>query len=450
MAPLTIRNLTPTPITLTHTTRFAAEEHSTGTLLSNACGLITSLFHATDFPTSELHPAGDALSSSPSSLDIAPFHVRLADVAAPRSCEVLRLAFSARDAQYETDAPSPTRRSAAMRRAGEGDDLTAVYLPSHSFLAIFSSSHPASWMSHLPDSLALSALSIPGTHNSPTHHVALPSVRCQVAPLRAQLDNGVRFLDVRVSARQNSDRMPLVHAAFPVSLWGACYLEGFLAECYAFLGDNPRECLVLSLKREGTGSADDRAMSRYLLDGYIARDEERWITGGHIPTLGEARGKIVLLRRFTADERVTKESNGTFGIDASAFPDNCTDGSVVRDGRPLLRVQDLYSLSWNDVARKADLVCAHLARAAAGPSGPLFLNFLSASNFFIATCWPERVAARVNPAVVAYLCTRHGVEGEGSGRCATGVVVTDWVGAYGDWDLVRCVVGMNARHLVGG
>ncbi|MBE3047155.1 phosphatidylinositol-specific phospholipase C, partial [Candidatus Bathyarchaeota archaeon] len=408
MVPLTIRNLTPTPLTLTHTARFAATSHSTGTFLSNACGLLTSLFHATDFPTAELHPAGDALSSSPAALDIAPFQTRQTDVPAPGSGEVLRLSLTARGVVYETDAPSPTGRSAAMRRGeGEGEEFTAVYLPAHAFLAVFSSTHPSSWMAHLPDPLLLSSLSIPGTHNSPTHYIALPSVRCQVAPLRAQLSNGVRFLDVRVSARGNSDRMPLVHAAFPVALWGARYLDGFLEECYAFLDDNPRECLVLSLKREGMGSADDEAMSRYLLDGYIAKDTERWFTGANIPRLGEVRGKIVLLRRFRADERAMK-GTGAFGIDASCFPDNCSDGAVLSNGTPLLRVQDLYSLSCGDVSRKAGLVLNHLARAASS-EGQLFVNFLSASNFFVASCWPERVAARVNPAVVEYLCMRHGV-----------------------------------------
>jgi 1-phosphatidylinositol phosphodiesterase len=83
------------------------------------------------------------------------------------------------------------------------------------------------------------------------------------------------------------------------------------------------------------------------------------------------------------------------------------------------------------------------------PPGPLYLNFLSASNFWRQGCWPDRIAARLNPEVLAYLCERHGVsEEEGKGDGGTGVVVADWVGVGGDWDLVRCVVGMNGR-LVG-
>jgi 1-phosphatidylinositol phosphodiesterase len=48
----------------------------------------------------------------------------------------------------------------------------------------------------------------------------------------------------------------------------------------------------------------------------------------------------------------------------------------------------------------------------------------------------------VNPATVDYLCRKHdGKDGDWS----TGILVTDWVGQDGDWDLMRCIVGMNAR-----
>lgn len=467
MAPnLTIRNLTPIPLHLTSASRFAAEKISRGGTLSNARGVFASFFNATDFPTKELRPAGDALSSAPASHVIEPFETLETDVPAPEPrAEVVRLSLSAAGLRYETDAPGPLGRSVTMTKLdGEGEDFTTVYLPAHSFLAVLSSTHLPSWMSPLHDDLALSSLSIPGTHNSPTCYFALPSVRCQVASVRSQLDNGVRFLDVRVSAESGTDRMPLVHSAFPVSLAGTRYLHEFLAECYAFLDENPRECLVVSLKREGTGRAGDEGMSRYLRDGYIARDPERWFTASHVPRLREVRGRIVLVRRFTVDEKVRAENGGEFGVDAESWPDNCADGTTSGPPGGQVRVQDFYEIDQStSIERKISFSCAHLERAAgeshprcgydAGEAPPFFVNFLSASNFFNATCWPERIAAKVNPAIVEYLCMRHGVAGEGEeglgvGDGATGIVVTDWVGAHGDWDLIRCVVGMNARLLV--
>ena len=43
---------------------------------------------------------------------------------------------------------------------------------------------------------------------------------------------------------------------------------------------------------------------------------------------------------------------------------------------------------------------------------------------------------------------RHNAGGGDEGKKGdggTGIVVCDWVGLKGDWDIVRCVVGMNAR-----
>jgi len=38
-----------------------------------------------------------------------------------------------------------------------------------------------------------------------------------------------------------------------------------------------------------------------------------------------------------------------------------------------------------------------------------------------------------------------GGEGRKVGDGSTGIVVCDWVGNNEDWDLVRCVVGMNSK-----
>jgi len=80
------------------------------------------------------------------------------------------------------------------------------------------------------------------------------------------------------------------------------------------------------------------------------------------------------------------------------------------------------------------------------PPGPFYLNFLSASNFWKVGCWPEKIAKKLNPAIVEFLCEKHG-EGV-QGDLGTGIVVCDWVGEDGDWDLVRCIVGMNARLMM--
>ena len=466
MAPafLTIRNLTATPLELTRVERLEGDPVPSPGGLANITTTITSFFNATATPPA-VAPRPDAAPVSAedaSDVVLAPFTSRATAVrAADPAREVLRLTFAEPGTahRYVVDAPAPSPRSVVMRRAGGGGgpdpaaphEFTAIYVAAGATLAVFSSAALASWMATLPDAVPLAALSVPGTHNSPACHTALPSVRCQAVGVRAQLDAGVRFLDVRVScAGAASSDLALVHSAFPVSLTGARWLADLLADVYGFLDAQPRETVLVSLKREGTGRGSDADLSRHLHARYCV-PAGRWHTAPHVPTLGEARGKVVLVRRFGLDDGLRAEQPGWGGIDGSAWPDNCADGTV---GSGLLRVQDFYEVEQaGNIDKKIELARAHLERAGeARPEqpGPVFINFLSASNFFNASCWPERIAARLNPAIIEYLCIRHGEAGKGPGGlsvgvAATGVVVTDWVGVDGDWDLLRCIVGWNAR-----
>lgn len=494
MASLTIRNVTASPLELVLAERFDRDAPAGGGF-SRITGLFTSnattpaLFVIEDGqePSERVDAAGGVV--------VGAFETKVTDIRPPEpGRSVLRLTFRVAGAgaphKYVVDCPTPGARSVVMKtiKEGEGDDstppmeLTTVYIPSEHHLSVLSSANLSRWMGELGDGWPLSALSVPGTHNSPTCHVALPSVRCQAVGVREQLDNGVRFLDLRVSASrgEGNDHLALVHSVFPVSLGGNRYLAGLLDELYAFLDDNPSEALIISLKREGTGRGTDQDLSQHLFRRYCGgkkgddkndgeeangnKDDpsRRWFTEPRIPSLGEARGRIVLLRRFNNDGALQAEHGGRgWGIDASAWPDNCADGTV---DSGLVRVQDFYEVGKSSgIEKKAELARSHLERAgqqvyaiSSGPGDgdaappPLFVNFLTASNFFNASCWPEKIAARVNPSIIEYLCVRHAEKGKGPaqlevGDAGTGIVVTDWVGHDGDWDLLRCIVAWNAR-----
>lgn len=181
-------------------------------------------------------------------------------------------------------------------------------------------------MTFLPSATPLNALFIPGTHNSAAYFRALPSVRCQAVDIATQLTNGVRFLDVRVQPPSQSpsgevsasDRLVLVHGAFPVALTGAKdFRTVVLRPVERFLRDNCGEAVVMSLKREGWGGGDDVQLARVWFERHLkeARDSELWWTEARIPTLGEVRGKIVLLRRFRIEESGIAAMVGG-GIDA--------------------------------------------------------------------------------------------------------------------------------------
>lgn len=473
MASLTIRNLTIHPLELKTVERLEGESVPEPGGLARINSTISGFLSKNSTPSGGVKPRDNHAPLSKEDIkDIVanPFETKPTNIrAADPTREILRLTFQApgQSHKYQVDVPGPSPRSIVMKRLdGAPHELTAVYIPTGAYLSIFSSTNLAAWMKELHNDYPLSALSIPGTHNSPTCHTALPSVRCQAVGVKEQLDNGVRFFDIRVSANTDNDDLALVHAVFPISLTGNKYFHDMLKDIYGFLDRNPSETLLMSVKREGTGKGTDQHLSRYLHKRYCGgNDARRWFTEPRIPKLGEARGKIVLVRRFNSDDSLRGEHGGKgWGIDAASWPDNCADGEC---GSKLIRVQDFYEVDQStNIEKKIELARAHLERAgqqlfniaavgaqqaaAAGSTLPFFVNFLSASNFFNASCWPEKIAGKVNPAVIEYLCMRHAEHGKGPGKltvgdASTGIVVTDWVGHNGDWDLIRCIVGWNAR-----
>ena len=97
---------------------------------------------------------------------------------------------------------------------------------------------------------------------------------------------------------------------------------------YAFLRRNPSETVLVSIKNEG--KEDNAAFFRYLRQ-YIECCPHRWYTENRVPAVGEARGKMVLLRRFSLQ-----------GVSA----DDGSSGMTLQNGEHGSGVclQDCYSL----------------------------------------------------------------------------------------------------------
>ncbi|ODH47922.1 hypothetical protein GX48_05944 [Paracoccidioides brasiliensis] len=465
---LTIRNLTSTPVVLEQIVRFSSQKVPKYDIKGVAKALkknVTRSESAAECASQNVEYSD----RQDVSICIEPFESVETGIRAfdKSDKERLQLIFDVEGEkhQFQTSVPSKDYETSKPLADNLRFQFTGIYVRPESYFAIYSSANPNAWMRELKDETYISALSIPGTHNSPACHLAAPSVRCQAVSPRKQLENGVRFFDVRVQPQfpddPDKDNLILVHGAFPISLAGHIYFRDLTIEIESFLDRNPSETLIVSLKREGPGSHTDAQLSRILRDHY-ARDGSPWYTEPRIPSLGEVRGKIVLIRRFELEERLTREWNGRgWGINGEGWEDNtpfaiCPSGDIC--------VQDFYAvLEKEKIQQKIDYINAHLRRTAElcypfgviGKDGandgdenrkfPFYINFLSASNFWNLQTWPEKIAASINPATVDYLCRRH--RGE-KGDWSTGITVCDWVGLDGDWDLVRCIVGMNTRLMM--
>ncbi|KAA8648616.1 hypothetical protein EYZ11_001573 [Aspergillus tanneri] len=461
---LTIRNLTSTPITLKRIERFRPQEKLRDDIQSLAKNFTRALATVATNVTRAAEPVA-VLSDDANPFEHNDVDIRVEPFTAVKTelrtfidseKERLRWIIEVDGEKHQIQTPVPTAESATMKAQCENPrfKLTGVYVTPESHLAIYSSANLHAWMGELKDSTLLSSLSIPGTHNSPTCHVAPPSVRCQAVGPREQLRNGVRFFDIRVQPQYpnepSKDELILVHSVFPISLTGNKYFRDLMREVDDFLNQNPSETLIISLKREGPGEHTDEQLARILHDHYASS----WYKEPKIPTLGEARGKVVLMRRFNIPQNLKDEHGGRgWGIDASAWADNCANATCA-SGQ--ICIQDFYEVQeTQNIGQKIKYVTEHCQRAAktcyplgvlpdpnATSAHPFYINFLSASNFWKLGTWPEKIAAKLNPAAVDHLCRNHG---ESDGDWATGILVTDWVGLDGDWDLARCIVGMNAR-----
>ncbi|KAG0672263.1 hypothetical protein C6P40_003470, partial [Pichia californica] len=209
------------------------------------------------------------------------------------------------------------------------------------------------WMSLLPDDTNISKISLPGTHNSGAFFkISAPSVRCQGEPINIQLNNGIRFLDIRLSKDYMSrgekvNDLMVVHGKFPVKLSGSYKFKKILDEVYDFLNKNPTETILISIKFENTmlnWNSDNDEFAKVLFQKYIGHNRDSWYLSDKIPTLKYCRGKAILLRRFPVIENGIYKK---FGI-----PSNWNYSNTIYDNN-FVCVQDYFEIKTaNDIEKK--------------------------------------------------------------------------------------------------
>lgn len=234
------------------------------------------------------------------------------------------------------------------------------------------------WMGRVPDATNLTALSIPGTHDTMAVDATIVS-ETQDSGLPVQLRAGVRALDIRT--RHFRDAFSIHH--------GPEYLNAnftdVVRDTTGFLREHPTESVLMRIQSEHTEAENTRSFEA-TLDWYIRDNpdtkellrEHLWIPpagyDGRIPTLGETRGRIVILQNFAAV--------GTFGP---------------RWGGTRMDIQDSYKLAGlADVPLKWDKAHAHFERSNQGSPDTLYVNHLSATG-----ADPAAIAQGVLPVTVA-------------------------------------------------
>ena len=241
------------------------------------------------------------------------------------------------------------------------------------------------WMSVLDNNRSLSTLSIPGTHDSGARfdHVVLSgTAKTQNLTLAEQLAAGVRYLDIRCRHKDNSF---FIHHGV---VYQKINFDDVRNACLNFLRDNPGETIIMSVKEEHTPDNNTRSFEE-TFDSYVQKNPDKWHLGSSIPTLGTARGKIALLRRF----------NGSGGIDATNWSDNTT--FEINTGQAQLKVQDQYKVPNN--GDKWNAISSLLGEAKSGSSSRWYVNYTSGYQpkiFGIPDI--NAVADNINPRIRSY------------------------------------------------
>ena len=276
----------------------------------------------------------------------------------------------------------------------------------------------SSWMRDVPDEARVLSLSIPGTHNSCSIGGIFGFTKTQDLDLSDQLEAGIRFLDIRLS--HYMDNLFVHH---DVVHMGKCYAD-VLTACSSFLEHHPSETILVSIKDEGRC---DSLLGRFApsrVFGKSRGDPTHWVvrsstfedafrarTWEHVAdpslfynlaaplpgagaananltyrtTLGEVRGKIILLRRFDAGSDV--------GLDLTYWPENMRFRSSTK---PAYAVED----HWWDPGEedKYKFIVTHIEEARRRDPKDLYITFSSAVNLHA-----RGYSKTINPCLNEYL-----------------------------------------------
>ena len=227
----------------------------------------------------------------------------------------------------------------------------------------FAESENSRWMAKLDDSTKISSISIPGSHDSGAFYsIADFSGKCQDYSIANQLNMGVRFFDIRL--KNDSGRLRIVHGFIDQR---STY-DDFLSTVDAFVNTHEKETIFLSIKNEATDSGTAEEFASAVQKTSKEKIGSKFVTSKALPsTIGEVRGKVVLLSRFDAD----------YGVDCyTGWPQgNRSEAFDIANG---IHVQDYYMLPDCEVKKErvAECLAYASANAATGVS-PLVLNFFS-------------------------------------------------------------------------
>ena len=214
------------------------------------------------------------------------------------------------------------------------------------------------WMKYVDGNKYLDELSIPGTHDSSTCSVDNDTepqtslAKCQQDYIPTQLLEGIRYFDIRLG---KGDDPGIDHGGFYLFKKDGnfLHLSDVIGYFTTFLKENPTEALIMLVSR-GNDEATDEGITTAFAK-VMDENPDLFYTSSRVPTLGEVRGKIVLLRRFRLAGNSV--SGHTWGLDLTEWDDKAKAHS---DSTTMCLVQDARGFEETDDAGTKEPYCTNV------------------------------------------------------------------------------------------
>ncbi len=306
------------------------------------------------------------------------------------------------------------------------------------------------WMTYLDDNLRVSQLSIPGTHDAATENLSLG--QCQSLSIEEQLDMGIRMFDLRPTVG-SSGLGNICHSVLDTGVSMGDVMTWF----GNYLTENPDEFVVAVMRWEsekgGTEDNFKKYMTEFLAGNSVYQTRKTAFKPGL--TLGECRGKILLVSRTNLSPNSTYETAYTgWNHSNTIYGPHDIYGTK---GSGKIRVQDMYAKGENGnssddeyLVKKRELVKGMMdlsAKYHTSNSSEWMINHCSG---YTGSSWSPNYknnAANVHPEVYSYLTGMTKTVGP------AGIIVMDFVGSrktgsttvYGDL-LPQAVIDNNFKY----
>lgn len=218
-------------------------------------------------------------------------------------------------------------------------------------------SYANEWMAGIPDDALLSSVNIPATHDTGTAGVVedlVPSVSitsCQNLYYDEQLNMGARSFDIRANATKDDASAADVKIVHGGELWQCqekngsdLTLQSILNTSLGFLEKHKSETVILTVKPDaGSTIGLEHAVAEF-----IEKNKDKVYSGGDIPSMKEARGKIIFLRRFNLTKNYDSSVERAMGFnltnwDDIKYKDYKYAYKLYDDGKNHVYIQDAYN-----------------------------------------------------------------------------------------------------------